>query len=1175
MRQQLFSWIFKVESVDRRHVVEILPVLLVCTLLASAALAQTAQTGALTGVITDPSGRVVSGGTVKATSVTTGQTRTATSQSDGKYLVPLLPPDAYRVEISQKDFKTTEFDRIRISVTETSALNVQLQLGARTEVVTVDAQAIPLDTSSSALGHVTDQRIVEDVPLVTRNYSQILGLSPGVSAELFNAGEIGRGGVDDSFVTSGNSDSDNNFQMNGVEINDLQSSGHYSGGVATPNPDTIEEFKVQTSQYDASYGRNAGANVDVVTKAGTNNWHGNAWEYFRNEDLNANDYFRKQTGQNRPVLRQNQFGFTFGGPVMRDKLLFFTSYQGTRQKNGLDQQCSSSVFLPVLTSSTDRTDPAQLAASVGPNTAFGGYDVLGRPVDGTDVSPQAMALFNAKLPNGQYVIPNPQTTKMGTNPITGLPAPEGFSTYSSPCPYNEDQFVTNLDWVQNSRSTFQGRFFFANSQASFTMPLTQTVGSTVPGSPLTNPQNFRNFSLTHTYAFNAQLVNQAQVGYHRTYAGTLQGFPVTYSGIGSIVPSFDDARAVISVLGGLNIGGNGQTVILGQNTYVFQDTLSWVRGRHSLRFGGGLTQAQDNMSKFAYGGYSIFYNYPGLLLGAAPLNPLETVDLAGISARNWRARDANLYAQDDIKITSRLTVNLGLRYERLGDIGEVNGRNSSMDPALINRTPPTVAQGGSLAGILVSSNFPGTRPAGVVSSGNNLGIYGKGQNTWNPRIGFAWNLPGSDRFVLRGGYGIYHQRTTGQMYLQQISNQPFGLIRVNYPNFNGFDSPFPPDPGPFPQFSPYGAPDPNTGAPGTSLSPALIDPNIRPPLFQHYSLNLQTQIARDFVAEVGYAGMRGTHMIIFNNINQANLASVANPINGQTINNVTNIPFRVPYEGFSSSSMLDLNSYSGFAWYNSLQASLSKRFSHGFQFLASYTFARDLANVYQSTTGSNGGNVIGNNNDPRFDYGPDDFIRPHRFVFSGVYELPGPSNHHSWKGQALGGWKLAGVLTAQSGHRLPLLNIDSFNIHGTLYDFAQITPGCNIETSGSVTRRLNNWINTNCIAPFPVIGDPDPPGTCAPVSQGSIPCATDWGNSRMGILHGPAQVNTDLSIIKTFPLPLREGMNLEWRSEFYNVFNHPNFADPDLYFSDGAAFGTITMMQGNPRIIQFALKLNF
>jgi len=1116
-------------------------------------LAQNASTGAISGTISDARGAVVAGAVVNAIDMTTGEKRSTLSSEQGTYLVPLLLPSNYRIEVSKSGFKLAVSTGIPVHITETATLNVQLEVGAEQQIVSVTADAEMLKTEQSALGDVVDQKEVAALPLVTRNYSQILALSAGVSAETFNAGEIGRGGVDSNLVTGGGAAADNNYQMNGVEINDLQGSGHYSGGVATPNPDSIQEFKVQTSQYDASYGRNAGANVDVMTKSGTNSWHGNVWEFFRNEDLNANDFFRNETGEPRAILRQNQFGFTFGGPIIKDKLLFFTSYQGTRQHNGLDQQCSSSVILPVLTG-TDRSK-ATLADAVGVTTAFGGYDILGRLVTADNVSDQAYALFNATLPNGQFVIPNPQV--IITDPNSGLP--EGFSTYSTPCPYNEDQFITDVDVVQNSKSTFQGRFFFANTDATFTLPLSQTYGSTLPGAPLKNPQNFRNFSLTHTYIFNPHLVNQAQFGFHRTFSGTTQSFPVSYSSIGSMAPPFDDARAVISVFGGFNMGGNGQTLVLGQNTFVFQDTLSWIRGKHSFRFGAGVTQAQDNMSSFQFGAYSVYINYPGLLLGQAPLNPYLTEDLAGLTARNWRARDVNFFVQDDFKITPRLTLNLGFRFERLGDIGELNGRNSTINPALLDPNPPTAAEGGSLDGIEVSGNFPGSLPTGVVSSGNNLGIRGVSQNTINPRIGFAWSLPWTNRLVLRGGYGVYHQRSTGQMYLQQVANQPFGLIREVAPNFTqGIDNPFPPDPGAFPQFVPYAAPDPESGDPGTSLSPVIIDPNIRAPIFQRFSMSLQTQLAKDFALEVGYSGMRGTHMIVFRDLNQANLASDTNPIRGETTNTLANVPLRVPYQGFSSSQMFEIESASGYAWYNSLEVSLSKRFSHGIQFLAAYTFARDLANVWGSTTSTNGGIILGDNHDPHFDYGPDDFVRPHRLVISAVYEFPSPANRHSLVGQVLGNWKLAGVSTIQSGHRLPLINYDSASVYGTIYDFAEIVPGCKIETTGSTTSRLNNWINQDCMLPQPVVGDDG--------------VATGFGNSRMGILHGPNQVNTDLSLIKLFPI--RERMNVEFHSEFFNAFNHPNFMDPDNNFAS-AAFGQITATAGNPRIIQFALKVNF
>jgi hypothetical protein len=1126
-------------------------------MMAGLCVAQSAGTGAISGTITDPRSAVVTAATVKAIDLTTSESRTTVSSGTGTYLIPLLRPSTYRVEISKTGFKSWVSAEIIVHVTETATVNVQLAVGSQVETVEVNANSELLKTQESTLGNVVNERSVNGLPLVTRNYTQILGLSPGVSAEVFNAGEIGRGGVDSQIVTNGSNYSDNNYQMNGVEINDLQGSGHFSGGVATPNPDSIQEFKVQTSQYDASFGRDAGANVNVLTKSGSNSWHGNAWEYFRNEALNANDYFRKQTNEPRAILRQNQFGFTLGGPVISNKLLFFTSYQGTRQQNGLDANCSSSVILPVL---TDDRSKAALADAVGPDTAFGGLDPIGRPVDASNVSDQGYLLFNAKLPNGQFLIPNPQTIII--DPITGLP--EGFSTFSSPCRYNEDQFVTNLDWLQSPKSTFQGRFFFSNSEADFTLPESRLPGAgTLPGSPTRNPQNFRNFSLSHTYLFSTHLVNQAEIGFHRTFAGTDQIFPIKYSDIMSTVPSFDDARPVIIAFGGFNIGGDGQSVILGQNTYSLQDTVSWIHGHHSLRFGGSLTRAQDNMSAFQFAGYSIFANYPGLLLGQAPFNPFVTEDLAGITQRNWRVWDGSLYVQDDFRVTPSLTLNVGFRYERLGDFGEVNGRNSTMDASLINPNPPAE---GSLDGIVVSDNFPGTAPSGVVSSGNNLGIKGIGQNTLNPRVGFAWSMPvpGSIHFVLRGGYGVYHQRATGQPYLQQVSNQPFGLIRVAQPNFtNGFDAPFPGDPGPFPQFFPYLP----TTDPNQLLSPQIIDVNLRPPVFQRYSLNLQAQLSRDFVLEVGYAGMRGTHMLIWHTINQAGIATPSNPIRPDTggMTTLDNIQLRVPYEGFAAGSMFNVES-TGFAWYNALQASLTKRFSHGLQFLASYTFSRDLANVYGSTVGANGGQLIGNNNDPRSNYGPDLFVRPHRFVFSGVYELPGPHNHRSALGYALANWSVAGVVTIQSGHLLPALNNTTTNAYGIPTDFAQIVPGCNTSTHGDTTKRLNNYFNTDCFfsggqpIPYPVIGDDG--------------VATDFGNSRMGILHGPSQANTDISLMKLFPLT--ERTKLEFRTEFFNVFNHPVFADPDNTVSNGtSSFGHITSTVSNPRVMQFALKLSF
>src|SRR5215467_2986481 len=397
--------------------------------------AQTAATGGLKGTITDPSASVVPSVSVKVISRTTGQARTVRTQGNGSYLVPLLPPGDYKVEASANGFKSLVIESVAIHVTETATLDIRLEIGTVAETITVADVGELVETTSSALGNVTDQRMVENLPLVTRNYMQILGLSPGVSAEITDASSIGRGNVGLEYSTSGNILNDNNFQMNGSEVNDLMGSGGISGGVPVPNPDSIQEFKVQTGQYDASYGRNAGANVDVVTKSGTNEFHGNVWEYFRNTDLNANNYFLKQEHQPRGVLNQNQFGGTFGGPIKKNKVFFFVSYQGTREKDGLDVTggCLSGGSLPVgLTNNASDRTAAALASTFGISSPS---------------SPTALAVLNATLPNGQLVIPGPQT-------------PNGTATFSSPCPYNEDQFVTNLDYFRSQKSHFSGKFFF-------------------------------------------------------------------------------------------------------------------------------------------------------------------------------------------------------------------------------------------------------------------------------------------------------------------------------------------------------------------------------------------------------------------------------------------------------------------------------------------------------------------------------------------------------------------------------------------------------------------------------------------------------------------------------------------------------------------------------------------
>ena len=1150
--------------------------------------AQTASTGALTGVVTDATGGTITGASLRVTSQATGEVRTVVTGANGIYFVAALPPGPYTLNVSKDGFKRLTVANLQIIVTETATLNPRLEVGAVAERVTVEASAEQLQTESSTLGRVTSGEQVLSLPLVTRNYTQIISLNPGVAADVNDAGALGRGAMGNGgapIVSNGGTINDNNVQMNGAAINDLQSSGTFSGGVAIPNPDTIQEFKVQTGQYDASYGRNAGANVDLVTKGGGNELHGAAWEFLRNDALNANTFFRNATAQPKPVLKQNQFGFDFGGPIRKDKLFFFTSYQGTRQRNGIDVNCSSSINTPALTD--DRSAAALGALFAGKRgvfqDAFGGVGPA-IAADGSNISPVALALLQLKLANGKFVIPTPQT--VSTDPTQAFES-RGFSAFSTPCPYTEDQFMTNSDWQMSERSKLAARFFLANSDTIYSLPQANFGGGTAPGFPVSVKNNFRNFTLTHSYIFNPSLVNQAVVGFHRTFAVFDQSKVFNYSQVGATVPGFDDTIPEIAIdfpsLSGLTLGGNGQTVQIAQNNYNFQDSLSWTYGRHSFRFGGGIAREQLNNIGFHYVGGEIFLSWPDFLLGlngtdngTGPFLTLVTgqpnpgisnlfgsIDLPGVFDRAYRVWEANGYAQDDIKLTRRLTINVGLRYDRLGDLSDTKGRNASFDASLADKNPPI---GGTLAGTTLPSNYSGGAiPAGVTQLKNAFGMNGDGQNTWNPRVGFAWRIPHSERYVLRGGYGVYHSRYTGQPFIQLLTAPPFAQIRQLVAGANAAATnqvPFNLAVPSFPAFVPY--------SPATQNTITVFDPHFRPPATQEYSLGLQTEIANGLILETSFSGARGLHLIRERSINQAGLASPSNPIRGETTNTGSNIPLRVPFEGWNSANMLQIES-SGASWYNALLVSLSKRFSNGLQFQASYTFAKDLTTDATSSTGPNGGVAVGDQNNAAQRYGPDLFIRKHRFIVNYSYEFRTPFKEHAFARTALGGWSIAGVTTAQSGRHLTVTFTNGTSVFGTTNDRASLSGACQpgrYTTGGSVSSHLGNYINPLCFAAPAVFSADDP-------------TALGFGNSGVGILDGPGQHNWDVALLKKFKLGWpREGTALEFRTEFFNAFNHPQFGDPDTAFTGSTpatkgTFGTITTTIVSPRVLQFALKLSF
>ena len=1135
-----------------------LAVFLLCALFASGGLlpAQTGGTGALSGAVSDPSGAMVVGARVTVRNVATGDTRTVQTNDHGIYVVPLLIPGQYTVEITKEGFKTASSPDVQVIVAETKVFNVPLQTGTVTETITVASSAVQLQTESSELGRVTNSQMIENLPLVTRNYTQIIGLNPGVAQEINNAGQIGRGGGSlaavpggGSIMSQGATSVDNNFEMNGLSVDDMQSSMIYSSGIPIPNPDTIQEFKVQTAQYDATSGRDAGADVDLITKGGTNQYHATLFEFFRNEDLNANDWFSKLSGQPRPVLRQNQYGFTASGPLVRNKFLLFGSWQGTKQSNGLDPASHKFDYLPPLTNDRSQTGLGQVFA--GDTSAYGAWAGVIKS-DGSNIAPQAQALFQTKLPDGQYLIPTPQHIN------TSMPLElQGTSFLSQPSTFNENQWMANADYLRSDRDKISFRYFGATSLQA------QSLLYNTYGFPLFIPERFDVGSVADTFTLSPNLVNQFVIGLHRSAFNMYYHNAFTFSSLGMSVPAEEDAYPNIYIaFDGFQTGTTSATAF-GEDEYDFTDTLSWVKGKHQFTFGGGFGYGRDDMSKFFFEGYVIPLTWADFLLGQSNIygtgfsNIYESLQGLGNFARDWRYKDGNAFVQDDFVVTQHLTLNLGMRFEHIGDLGVANGMGGNVNLSAINPNPPAT---GSFDGYLVASNYNGPpMPNGVIQGKNTFGFNGDGQNVWNPRLGFAWVLPGSDRFVLRGGAGVYHTTVEGQMNLQMCASAPFGMWSFTEGKYNYSASdahPFP-VPANFPAYVPY--------SPSTSFTMAAFAMDFRPPTTYHYSLGLQSRIPGGAILDVGFAGARDLHLIMGDSMNQAGLASPGHPIRGVTTNTVANIAERAPYLGWTTNTMWQWRTGNQ-AWYNALEASLTQHYKHSLQYQASYTWARLLSLIPNFTNGTNSTGPTGDQNNLRAGYGPDQNIRPQRFVLSALYVLPSPASSHHLMAAAMGGWSVATATVVQSGQQVSILYTNTNSVYGENSDRASFASGCtakNLATRGSVSHRVSNYINKSCLTTPAVIGDDG--------------IGLGFGNTPNGVLWGPGQSNIDLSLSKTQAVNWpKEGASAQLRADFFNTLNHPNFALPNLTYTPTAStFGSITAMSANPRLVQFSLKLSF
>jgi hypothetical protein len=1138
---------------------------------------QTQTTGRITGTVTDQRQALIVRAQVTAISLETGEQRDVHTGTNGTYVVPLLRPGRYRLKVSATGFSPAFVDPVLVAITETTVVDVGLAVAG----MIVDPITVPFAPLSKGdgpqLARLVDTRAVSELPLATRNFTQILALSPGTTVSLPDNTALGRNSQNVS--VNGARVTQNSFELNGVDGNNIATNA--SAWWAVPAPETIQEFTVQTSLYDASFGRGGGGSIQALTRSGGNEFHGLAYEYFRDESLNANNPFLKAAGVPRPTLERNVFGATLSGPVRTDRTFFFLSYQGTREQNGASSNSLSSSILIAPGLTNDRSAQT-LLATFRPRLPNGSL--------ATSIHPTSLALLNAKLADGQFVIPTPQ--------------PDGRYSGSAISNYRENQFNANVDYRITRRNWLATKFFFSNAPQFLALP---NGGANLPGFGADQQQNNRLFVVSDTHSFSSRTVNEVRVGYSFIRGDSFGRNPLRDTDLGiaranaAAYPGLGLIRIGAAGTNAPGIGNSGANVDVesAQSSTTIADVFSIVSDGHNRRFGGEVLFYQDRITtNNNRRGQIIFPNFNNFLLGLANNSTIGD----GLAARTIRTSDHSLFYQDDWRFSPRLTVNLGLRYELDLPPYEKDGALSTFDPSLYQPRMAVDAGGNPIGppsgGFVQPGNvIPQYDLANVPNVGKRV-VHSNDPNNFGPRLGFAWSPFESDRLILRGGYGIFYSRSSLVYLVVGVNAPPLYAIRRSA---TGAQVPFADPYVPLPSQEQF-----PTFVSGISLAGQVFDRNLSTPYFQQYNASAQYQLSGNMLFEAAYVGTRGLNLIRSVGINQARLASpehpIVNAVNGRVITtntaDATNVSLRAPYQGVEVGGFLQIQTTAQ-STYNSLQLSLTRRMSKGLQFLASYTFARSIDN----SSGTNGGSadavrdtaiILGNQLDNRANRGPSDFDRTHRFVTSYLWELPTPAfaRKSMLKRWLMSDWQIAGIVTAMSG--LPIDIVD-----GGAGSFYGLGGGNNAlvrpNWAAGATRQTaaTNIPSGYFFNPFAFVRPVVLSGQLIPSSNGTARAnglGTDIGNVGRNVLRGPRQTNVDFSVIKRFRI--HENKRLEFRAEFFNLFNHVNFDNPianlNVISQSGGSidpntgriinpgdFGRIVATSSNPRLIQLAIRLDF
>lgn len=1122
----------------------------------AATFAQSQTTGRIVGTVKDQTGAVVVGAEIVILNRATSEARRTKTNDDGNYSASLLPPGLYQMSITAGGFKKVVFDNVTVVITESTQIDADLIVDSAIEASLTIRDPSPLtQVDGPRLGRIVDSRAVSELPLATRNFTQILGLSPGADIGLADNTGVGRNSQNIS--VNGARRTQNNFQINGVDANTIGTNSALF--IAVPAPETIEGFKVQTSLYDATFGRSGGGNVLAVTKGGSNFFHGAAYDYFRLDGLNANNPFLKAADVGRPTLNRNVFGAILGGPIKKEKAFFFVGYQGTRERNGASVNSISSSVLIARGLTDDRSE-----------------QTLRSTFNLASIHPVALALLNTRLPNNRFVIPTPQA--------------DGRHSGSALSHFQEDQFNGNAEFRINEKNWLTAKFFFANAPWTLAM----FNGPNVPGFDDERQLNHRLISIQGIHAFNANDLNEARVGYNFVRNNSFPREPIKDSDVGIRRPNADSFPGLPLIriapnARGLAFGTGFANIDLqaAHHSATVADVLSLMRGSHAVRFGAEVLHYQVTIAlNFFRRGQIDFNSFIDFLTGTANVSFLG----AGINDRNLRANDYSFFIQDDWKLSPRWTVNLGLRYELDLPFYDTLGRITTFDPSLYRPrvlvNSAGVPQGPPTGGFVQAGNvIPQYDLAEVPNVGQRV-VNSNDPNNFAPRVGFAYSPLASSRLVVRGGYGIFYSRGSSGP-LNNIQTPPTYLVGTRLAPAS-FGDPFfaVPSSDRFPVF-----------VPGATLTGQFLDRNVRTSYFHQYNASVQYAAGKALLLEVAYVGTRGLNLPRLVGINQARLASPQHPIVNEvtgliiTTNTPANAQLRAPFQGVSIVNFSQAQTTAQ-STYNSLQVSLTRQLSKGLRFLASYTFAKSIDN----TSGRDEfdfSTIIGNQLDNRSNRGPSDFDRTHRFVLSYLWDLPRPA--FAAKSTAarflLSNWEVAGIVVAMSGQPIDIVDTGAGSFYGLNNGTNPLArpswaPGATRGTASSNVPAGYFFNPLAFVRPVVTAGQQilSSNGTAVANAPG-----TDIGNVGRNVIRGPRQSNVDFSIIKRFPF--RESKNIELRAEFFNLFNQVNLSNPISDFNAVVAtgsfdsntgriinpgdFGRITSTSNNPRLIQFAVKFNY